>query len=188
MRRMPRKIRVAHGGCEQKMFTPGEFVIAIRSAEDMSCTQQETHDVLLHRSSSSNMAMCKMNAHLCRKLTYLRTFFHTRRHALTKCPRVRQVVTPMDAPESQPKHAAASHLPGFSPCQRPLAMTVPCSSVSPVYPGSCANPPRFELPFVELRFCPAAGLATGTIGPHTPLRPLILPATRSFAGSEHSAR
>src|SRR5437899_2891523 len=101
---------------------------------------------------------------------------------------VRCVVTLMDAPESQLKHAAVTNPPGFSPCPRPLPRTAPGSSTSPAHPSPGANSLRFELLFVELQSCLAAALATATIGPHTPLRRSTLPATRSFAGSAHSAQ
>jgi N-terminal domain of (some) glycogen debranching enzymes len=48
-------------------------------------------------------------------------------------PRVRQMVTPLDAPESQPKHAVVLNLPGFSPFPHPFAMTLPYLSIWPAY-------------------------------------------------------
>src|SRR5205085_12008707 len=98
----------------------------------------------------------------------------------------RQAVTLIPAPQPLPQHAAVSTLPSLSPCRRPSAMTSPCPSILPVPPCSCSNSPRFGFLFVELRFCPTTGLATGTIGPHRPSPRSVLPATQSFAGSAHS--
>src|SRR5215471_8913691 len=95
--------------------------------------------------------------------------------------------TLLDAPEFQPTPEAVSNLQGFSPCQRPFPTLAPCPSTSPACRCSCANSRRFELLPVELQSCLPAGPAIGTIGPDTPWRRSILPATRASAGSAHSA-
>src|SRR6476646_3526738 len=100
---------------------------------------------------------------------------------------IRQSLTPMDAPESQPAHAAALNQSGFSP-RRPLApATMPCGSTPPPHLCSYASARHSGSPFRELRPCPEPAPATAATGPDRLSLPPVSPATRSSAGSARSA-